>query len=237
MLRIAICDDQEVAAAVIATFLKDYFDALAIEYEIVEYSNGEALVDDYKDGVANYQLAFLDIIMNGITGIEVARHIRELDLNVKLVFTTSSSDYILEGYDVFAFGYLLKPLDVQKLEYVCEQFLKTTDDINKKSISIKSQRKTINLFYRDIIFVESNNTSLIFHTKDGSIYRTYGKLTDVQERLNDDRFLRCHQSYIVNMRYIRECNQDFIMITNDIVPIRKKEKKMFSDLYLKYIRG
>lgn len=233
MLKIAICDDQEMERFVIDNFLKEYFATKSYEYTVVQYSRGENLVADYEDNEGGYNLLFLDILMDGMSGIEVARRIREYDVNVKIVFTTASADYILAGYDVFAFNYLIKPLEINKLKNVCDRFLKIERDIEKQSLSIRANRREVNILFNDIVYIESSNTTIYVHTKD-EVYRTYGKLGDFETQLTNENFLRCHQSYIINLNFVKECKDEFVMEGGQIVPMRQKERKQIRSKFVEY---
>ena len=114
MLRIAICDDLKSERDMVKGFLRSFFAAVPYEYTLAEYSRGETMVDDYDDGSVDFDLIFMDIFMDGMLGMEAARCLRRYAPHVSIVFLTTTPAYALESYDVYAYGYLVKPLDGEK---------------------------------------------------------------------------------------------------------------------------
>lgn len=84
------------------------------------------------------------------------------------------------------------------------------------------------------MYVESSNTKCILHRADGRTYHVYKKLNEIEAELNDARFLRCHQSYLVNMNYVSEANDSFVLQNGDMVLIRAKSKRMILQKVLEY---
>ena len=106
-MNIAIIDDIASDAEQLKRIITSYFENRQIPTEIRYFSSAEALFDDYRPG--NFQILFLDIYMDGITGMEAARRIRNQSDDCILVFVTTSSEFAVESYDVNAAYYLLKP--------------------------------------------------------------------------------------------------------------------------------
>ena len=91
------------------------------------------------------------------------------------------------------------------------------------------------IHYKDILYVESSDKRVLFHTVNQGIIPLYEKLSEIQEQLKDARFLRCHQSYLVNMEHIVKATAtDFVLMNNELVPIRKRERKQLLDTYKEY---
>lgn len=238
MIKIAICDDSDVAIGIIHNFLDNYFSELSIEYNVTEYTRGENLVYDYEEGFADYSLIFLDIFMDKMSGIDVAKNIRRFDDNVKLVFATASKEHMLEGYDVFAFGYVIKPLEIEKLQKICNRFLSEEKNIVYNSLLIKHKRKDIRLNISEIMYIESQNTAVTIHMTDGNTYKIYLKLQDIEDRINDSGlFIRCHQSYIVNMNFVKSVDNSFFMIDGAEIPIRQRERKQIKTEYIAFLNS
>ena len=122
MLRIAICDDLKSERDMVKGFLRSFFAAVPYEYTLAEYSRGETMVDDYDDGSVDFDLIFMDIFMDGMLGMEAARCLRRYAPHVSIVFLTTTPAYALESYDVYAYGYLVKPLDGEKTAALLRRF-------------------------------------------------------------------------------------------------------------------
>lgn len=235
MLRIAICDDLPSERETLSRFLRAYFAAHPYEYILTEYSRGETLVDDYEDGSAAFDLIFLDIFMDGILGMECARGVRRFAPKVPIVFLTTTPDYALESYDVQAFGYLVKPLDSEKAAALLGRFLREEYDGRQKTLLLQEGGKGRRIAYREIESIESRRNVLLVRLESGEEHRVYARLDDVERELEGHGFLRCHQSYIVNMDQVRTVDNDFVMASGRRVPIRQRGNKAIRDAYFDYL--
>ena len=106
----------------------------------------------------------------------------------------------------------------------------------KEVLTIKSQSKLYHIAYRDIEYIESQGRSCHIFTTNGKCYATNSKLSDLQNELNDKRFLRCHQSFLVNMDHIQSADENFIMDSGDSVSIRRRNYHEIKENYEKYIK-
>ena len=235
MLRIAICDDLPAERETLNGFLRTYFAPLPYEYELTEYACGENLVDDYEDGTAAFDLIFMDIFMDGVLGIEAARRIRRFAPRVFIVFLTTTPDYALESYDVRAYGYLVKPLDRKKAKALLERFLREEYDGRQRTLLIREGGRGRRIAYREIEFIESRRNVLLVRLENGEEHKIYAKLDDVEHELEGHGFLRCHQSYIVNMNMVRKVENDFQMASGALVPIRQRGAKSIRNAYFQYV--
>lgn len=235
MVRIAICDDLLSERETLSRFLRSYFAAYPYEYVLTEYTRGETLVDDYADGSVSFDLIFLDIFMEGILGMEAARGIRRYAPRVPIVFLTTTPDYALESYDVRAFGYLVKPLDSKKAAILLERFLREEYDGRRKTLLLQEGGKGHRIAYREIESIESRRNVLLVRLESGEEHRVYARLDEVARELEGHGFLRCHQSYIVNMEQVRSADSDFIMASGRRVPIRQRGSKAIREAYFEYL--
>lgn len=235
MLRIAICDDRPEDRACLGCFLRAYFAAHPYAYALTEYALGETLVDDYEDGSAAYDMIFLDIFMDGILGIEAARGVRRFAPEVPIVFLTTTPDYALESYDVRAYGYLVKPLDAGRAEALLERFLKQEYGGRAKTLLLREGGKGRRIAYREIESVESRRNVLLVRLDNGEEHRVYAKLDDVERELEGHGFLRCHQSFIVNMDRVRTAQDDFLMASGARIPIRQRGARAIREAYFEYL--
>jgi DNA-binding LytR/AlgR family response regulator len=184
-----------------------------------------------EEDVSQFDLIFLDIYMNGLDGIATAHRIRKMDSTTPIVFLTISSEHAIEGYDVHASGYLLKPLNEHKLNVLLSRLLTPAD---RPRIAIRCIGGMRYFFIDEIVWIESDKHSLMLHLSDGTTARTNAKLSTIEESLGDSRFLRCHQSYLVNMDHVADVQEFFIMKDGSRVPIRVRSRKAITDAYHSY---
>ena len=110
MLFVAVCDDLPSDRLQIQSLIYDFCDRNNYEIHLLTFENGKDLVNYYQNQETFFDIIFLDIYMNGKTGIQAAKQIRKYDLNCKIIFITSSTTDALESFEVFPYNYITKPL-------------------------------------------------------------------------------------------------------------------------------
>ncbi|WP_122639057.1 response regulator [Romboutsia sp. Marseille-P6047] len=130
MVRIAICEDEKETQILLESNLNNILKHTNKEYEIKKYSSGEELLESELNHI---DILLLDIQMGQINGMDTARKIREIDDNMEIIFITSLIDYVQEGYEVRAYRYLLKPIELEELK---KHILTCIREIEKTKISI-----------------------------------------------------------------------------------------------------
>lgn len=223
MRKIAICDDSKLDRQLLKVVIQTYFENNEEEFKIFEYELGDNLLDDIE-----VELLFLDIIMNGM---KIARKLRDIQFKAPIIFLTAHADYAVESYEVYVAGYLLKPYDTNKLTLLLDEVLQKSV---QKRIAVKVKKQHRYLEINDIMYAESDKHVLNIHLKDSRVIQTTEKLSELKKTINSKRFIRCHQSYLVNMDYIKDAKTDFIF-SNDIrIPIRVRGQKEIIEKYHKY---
>lgn len=231
MIRIAICDDmsrdrQELRSILERELVKRDVSAVCFEYE-----SGEAFLEEKDSTIAGFQLIFLDIYMADLNGLEVARRLRDGGCLATIIFLTVTPDFAPEGYEVEAAGYLLKPLNRDKLCRRLEHFLERE---SHNMLTLRSGANIFNVPMADILYIESNRNVLTIHTTKENI-PFYGRLNDIALQLPSHAFLRCHQSFLVNMDRVFAVKDSFCMENGEEVPIRVRERKAVRETYFRYI--
>ena len=222
MRKIAICDDSKLDRQLLKVVIQIYFENNEEEFKIFEYELGDNLLDDIE-----VELLFLDIIMNGM---KIARKLRDIQFKAPIIFLTAHADYAVESYEVYVAGYL-KPYDTNKLTLLLDEVLQRSV---QKRIAVKVKKQHRYLEINDIMYAESDKHVLNIHLKDSRVIQTTEKLSELKKTINSKRFIRCHQSYLVNMDYIKDAKTDFIL-SNDIrIPIRVRGRKEIIERYHKY---
>lgn len=229
-MNIAVCDDNFLDRELIIDLLEYYFSNKSITYSIDQYENATNLLYEIEDGHP-YDIIFLDIFMNNLLGIEAAQKLRKLKFNGEIIFLTASSDFAVDSYDVRAGGYILKPLSYEKLKKAINR---VTHNLGASSYRIRHRSNFLLIPYNEITYIESNNSKCILHRNNGEDYNIYKKLGEIEEELNNSRFLRSHQSYLVNMDYIIEVGTQFKLSTGDSVLIRQRQLREIRSIYLEY---
>lgn len=229
-MRIAVCEDNEIDRDIMEQLLNRYASERSFPFELVPYEYGMNFLYDMEEG-AYFDIAFLDIYMEDTMGNEIAHKLRAMGYQGKIAFLTASPDFAIESYDVDASGYLLKPLDYGKLTMVMDRI---TRNLAPSTYQIRKRTTVTKVVYHEILYVESSNSKCMLHTQSGETYTIYKTLNTIEKELGDRRFLRCHQSFLVNMDHIRQIDKQFLLSSGDIVPIRQRGVKPVRQAYIDY---
>lgn len=234
MLNIAICDDLQSDRIHMENLTRDFIDEEGYDATIIKFDSGEKLIQYYSNKNAAFDIVFLDIYMNGMNGLKSAEQIRKYDADCKIIFTTSSAEHSLESFKVFPFFYLVKPIDKAAFYPVAEKAVKEINREKRKSLSVKIGSSIQTVFYKDIVFIESSAKILSVHTSDDRVITYKFKLDELQNQIDDKRFLRCHKSFLVNMDQISGVdNYLFELSGGTQIPITQRTfasiKKSFYD--------
>ena len=218
MFRIAICDDESIFVEELKGLISGYMMEKGLVFEIDTYSSGEALV---KLGieVVRYTAVFLDINMEKIDGIMAAEKIREVSREIFIVFVTAYVNYSLEGYRLDAVRYLLKSnANFQSTVNECMDAImdKLNYTVAIKKFDFKEGTKEVSL--ERLLYIESGLHKLEFHVMedDMKIYTMYETLNALEDRLAANKFVRIHQSYLVNIKYIKNVVRYKVVLTNGV---------------------
>ena len=232
-MRIAVCEDNEIHRDILEHLLNRYFSERSIPFALIPYEYGKNFLYDMEEG-SFFDVTFLDIYMEDAMGNEIAHKLRAMGYQGEIVFLTASPDFAIESYDVDACGYLLKPLDYEKLKMVMDRISRNTDPC---TYQIRQRTTMTKLVYHEILYIESSNSKCIFHTASGGEYTVYKTLNTIEKELGDRRFLRCHQSFLVNMDHIKQIGKQFLLSNGDYVPIRQRGVKPVRQAYMDYIES
>ena len=229
MLDIAVVDDEKV----IREHLCGLIHKQKLSGCVESYAAGEELLASGR----RFDIVFLDIQMDGINGIEAARKLREKQDDIVLIFITGLKEYVFDALDLYAFQYLLKPVDEKKSAEVLDRAEREVGrKREKRGLFIKKRNMTLD--QADILYIESRGKKVEIHTareKEG--IEIYGAMEELEGQLGEE-FYRCHRAYIVNMAYIAEYNCDSIILTNgDKVYLAKKKYGEFVKAYMWHLQN
>jgi len=230
-MRISICEDEDKYANQIIAYINEWAKEKNIFVEIFSHISAERFLYEWEES-EDYDLIFLDIKMGRMSGMELAKIIRRDNKEVAIVFVTNMKEYVLKGYSVDAMQFLLKPVRRESCLDCLNKAYKNSKV--KKYYLLNDIEKTFKLPHRDIIYIEmfSHNATMITTEKEYTFRKT---MTKILEELNDDLFIRCHKSYIINIRHIEAISRNFAFMSSDIeIPLSKNIAKEINDKFIKY---
>ena len=196
-MRIAIVDDLAAERTLLKDRLERQLQRRTVQADILEYESSETFLEAARE--APFTAAFLDIYMDGMTGMEAAKKLRETDTDCLLVFTTTSTDHALEGFQVRALHYLVKPFSEAELSALLDEMLSKLPR-PEPILTVKVDGSDIRLCYRDIVSAEHFAHMISIRTTAGKTLATRQSFKAFTEPLKKDpRFFVCGRGAIVNM--------------------------------------
>lgn len=187
--------------------------------------------DNMTDGLLGFnqykpEVVFMDIEINNSSGIDCAKVISQIAPDTKIIFATAHSEYMSNAFEMYAFDYLIKPFNIDRINHTLERIeciLDKENIVNEKSITdgivnnddksdnsdkeqlmIKGKESLNFIRIADIVFIERTDNSTYINTIDGEVYNSSVSLGELENRLPQDNFLRSHKSYIINTLYIKK---------------------------------
>lgn len=221
-MRCVAIDDEPIALAIIRRYCQQRGDVT-----LETYSSPHAGMKRVREWLPD--IVFLDIEMNGVSGIELAR---QLPKGCCLIFTTAYAQYALDGFDVCAVDFLHKPFFYERFNRAmqkAEQWLRMNDllrmaEAGARQIVLKSEYKNVTVSMDTILYIESVDNYVKLHLTDGKTILSKISLSSIQDCLPNREFMRIHRSFVVAVRRIEKFTRSAVILSNcgKCIPIGKK---------------
>ncbi|MDD2971203.1 MAG: LytTR family DNA-binding domain-containing protein [Lachnospiraceae bacterium] len=236
MLRIAGCDDDLFILEELEAMIKSYGDANGQEISFVSYQTPIELLMEVERG-ERYDVLFLDIIMNGMNGMDTARELRQYDNNVRIIFLTSSPEFALKSYEVRAYDYQLKPIQKDTFIKLMNRLFAEQIREQDSSFLLKCKSGITRIQVAQLEYCEVINHRIYIHLLSGKELETRGRLEELYDKLCEKgNFLFPHRSYLVNMEYIQSItSRGIVMSCLAEIPIPHGKFTKMKDMYLEYL--
>lgn len=232
MLSIAVCDDEIIECAGMAEKIRGTLEEMKVPCFLRQFNSGEELLQSEED----FDIVFLDIMMDGLDGMKTAKRIRKKASCRLLVFISASREYVFDAYDVEAFWYLVKPVETAKLKQVLKKAVLKTEAASPDFILVNKGRQKQKIFLRDILYFEIMGRLIDIH-KIGGTSDYYGKISILEEELREKGFFRCHKSYLVHLKYVKGYNrQEAVLDNGEKIPVSKRRYEEFCKALLSYMK-
>ena len=231
---LAVCEDDRVVRDEICRVCEETLKEMKIAYEISVFSNAEELEKTLREGRHLFDLLILDIELDRKTGMELARELRAGEDWVSILFVTGHEEYALEGYEVQPIQFLMKPLNWEKLREALRTDWKRNH--RPKTVLLQKGYRNLRLRLSSVVYVETDgNHGVRIFQEDGEERFPMG-LSELERLFSDHRFLRCHNSYLVNLEHVREIGREgFLLDQGNRLPISRKYYRACQEAFVSYI--
>lgn len=231
--KIAIVDDEAEQIKKVREIVKTWAGGNGYMIEIREFSSAEQMLFAYV-GEKDFDILLLDIEMRALSGIDLARQIRADNEAVQIIFITGYPDFISEGYDLAALHYLMKPIVSTKLCEVLDRAIKNLHK-TEHTVILNADGESIRLAVEQIRYIEAFAHYVDIHTAVETT-EIRSSITEL-ELMFGEEFVRCHRSYLVNLRYIaRITKSEVILDDGTAVPLSRRLYGAVHQRFIAYYR-
>ena len=234
-MRIAIAEDDAGCSHQLQENLLRFGRENQLEIRLTVFSDGAELVGHYSP---DWDLLLLDVDMPNLDGISAARCIRERDPEVLIMFITNLAQYAICGYEVDALDYVLKPVSYYALAMKLKKAMRQYRRADSKFLMLSQNGDAVRVSLSRLYYIEVFNHRLCYHTADGDLVVTGARsLTGVEQELAPEGFARCHNCYLVNLRYVESIQGGIVRVAGTELAVSRNRRKAFLEALLVYTKG
>ena len=228
-MKILVCDDEKIYTDTISANVRSYFNSKNIPHSISAFTDSsEVLKSDMS-----YDIAFLDIEMAPINGIEIARELKNINSQAVVFIITSFNKYIDDAMDLQLFRYIQKPLEITRLFTGLDKALEI---LSTKQISfyIPEESSVIRMSSDEVVYVEIVDRKTRITTINNA-YTTNLSIKEWSKMLPSTSFYMVHSSFIVNVKHITKYSRDTVTLCNQhLIPVSYRKQAEFKRFFMNY---
>lgn len=235
MFHIAVCDADINGIKMICEYLQELWQE-DFSVEAIPFTEAEDLLDSYKRG-GHFDVIILDFIKDSFHGMDIMRKIRQYDNNVAIIILTTAEILAVKCHKGDAYRYFSKPVD--KESFLIEVSVLLTRLALEQNVYYKfaNERGLSKVKLANVYYFESNMRNIRI-CENSNEYIFTGKISDVENELSRQDFVRNHKSYVVNLKYIRNVYKDTIILENDEkLPLSKHRSKKLRERLFNYMKA
>ena len=230
-MRIAIVDDEQAMREQLAEYIRRFAGERRLAADLCPFSSGDALLGA---GERDFDIIIFDIDMPGTNGLDAARRIREADENVVILFVTNIAQYAINGYEVDAVDYIIKPVGYYDFAMKFQKAVRRAERSQGGSLFIDTVSGPVALRTDDILYVEVMGHYLIYHTPDRA-FRVRASMKEHEDVLRAYHFARCHKSYLINLKHMKSVSASEVIVGEYSIPLGRAYKDGLLTDYMSYL--
>ncbi len=226
-----ICDDQRPCCETILQYLLKYCEERNFTCFHDTYTKGEDALSSEK----SYNIAFLDIEINNVSGLDIAKRLKENNKNIIIFFITEYEKYIDDAMDLFALRFIKKPLEYSRFYNGLD---KAIELINEDDVEfyLKDTNKVLKIKSKEIMYVETLDHKTKVVTTN-AIYYSSELIEYWNKKLTHMSFYRVHKSYIINLDYVDEYKRNEVKLINgEIIGVSYRNQPNFRKYFFSYLK-
>lgn len=234
MLNVAVVDDESAERERVRACLDYVSQKKGVEFCVDEYDSADSFLVKFEH---EYDVVLMDIeFPAGMNGMEAAHALRKIDKTVVLIFITNMAQMAIQGYEVDALDFIVKPID--KFSFL----LKMTRVLNRvvqrswKRITVKTDGEVVSLLPQLIRYLKVDGHYVVYHSREGT-YSEYISLSGAEKKLGDPAFYRCDRGCLVNLRFVTQVGRDACTVDGEEIPIARTQRSAFIRAYAAFLSG
>lgn len=231
MIKLAIVEDNPKFLHQIQSYLERFQSESDNRFDMEAFSDGESFL---ATNYSRFDVVFLDIILPGKNGMEIAQTIRKTDNHQVLVFITNMVQYAVKGYSVNALDYILKPITYPSFSLTLQKVVSALQQLTDYKITITMPDGIRRLPASSIYYLEINKHNLTFCTTEGT-FTIRGSLKKLEEALSGKGFAKCNKCYLVNLRHVTAVTKTDVTINGTPLQMSRRSYPIFIEALTSYI--
>ena len=233
MYRVAVVEDSPADSQKLQAMLKRYSEEYGVLFEVEAFSRPDRFLASCG---RSFDLVFMDIELPEMDGMETARRLREIDSLVTLIFVTNMAQYALNGYEVAALDFVLKPVSYASFAMKLKRAIKNIRKLEDTELHLTLPNGFIRLPVSQVLYAEVQKHYLTYHTEKEA-YTVRGSMKEAEERLVPLHFLRCNNCYLVNLRRVTAVQDNTVRLENVSLQISRPRRAAFLKGLTDYLGG
>ena len=212
-MKVAICDDIREYRLALRAYVEEFFFQKHLPLQIFEFASGQEIVCSSEE----FDIALLDIELGDLNGIDVAKELQKKNKRIVVLIVTSHTQYLDDAMDIHAIRFINKPISQSRILSALD---KAVQEIDEKLINVHLKNNQIlRIYASDVVFIEAKFKKVIIYTTEGS-YEAKGSLKNISDLFNASFFAVPHNSYIVNLNYVKSFKRDEIKLLKPYEDVR-----------------
>lgn len=230
MIDIAIVEDNREQAVALEGHIKAYAADHKLSVSVSIFYEPITFLEKYSP----FHIVYMDIMMPLLNGMDAAKLLREKDEKVILIFVTTMRQYAIQGYEVAASDFIVKPISYPEFALKFTKVLTRLEYVMPPDVLVRTDTSFVRLSPRDIRYVEVKGHHCVYHTASGE-YRQYQTMKSAESALSGQDFVRCNNFLLVNLAHVDRIDGMNVIVGGEPLQISHPKRKAFTDAFVRFM--